>query len=244
MAISHVCLNCGRDLARVRASLDPAYRLPLVHCPTCPSVWVRRREPMAARFGAGRRVVRAGGALVLQLAAAWIILLVLAGSIAGVAHAMSEARLGFVGAAHALWEGTPAMGAPRTDLHGDRGFVLAAGVIGASIIAGAWLTATLRHARPWRVALFWPVVLVLAVSMDVLFWLPVGGARILAGDQLFYNGPGFSEWLTRVGLLAPAAVFMGIGIVAGLGVRRVEDQRRRRALVRLLRRRRRARRGA
>ncbi len=43
MAISHVCLSCGLDLARVRALLEPRYALPLVVCPDCGWAAVRRK---------------------------------------------------------------------------------------------------------------------------------------------------------------------------------------------------------
>ena len=42
MAISHVCLSCGLDLARVRALLEPHYALPVVVCPDCGWATVRR----------------------------------------------------------------------------------------------------------------------------------------------------------------------------------------------------------
>lgn len=43
MAISHVCLSCGLDLARVRALLEPRYALPVVVCPDCGRAAVRRK---------------------------------------------------------------------------------------------------------------------------------------------------------------------------------------------------------
>jgi hypothetical protein len=42
MAISHLCLSCGFDLARVRARPDPHYALPMVRCPDCGAAAVRR----------------------------------------------------------------------------------------------------------------------------------------------------------------------------------------------------------
>ena len=44
MAISHVCLSCGLDLARVRALLESHYALPVVVCPDCGWAAVRRKH--------------------------------------------------------------------------------------------------------------------------------------------------------------------------------------------------------
>ena len=43
MAISHVCLSCGLDLARVRAVLESHYALPVVVCPDCGWAAVRNK---------------------------------------------------------------------------------------------------------------------------------------------------------------------------------------------------------
>ena len=42
MPRSHVCLGCGTDISGVRAPPDPHYGLPIVTCPTCAMVCVRR----------------------------------------------------------------------------------------------------------------------------------------------------------------------------------------------------------
>ena len=46
MAIAHVCVHCGRDLARVRPQREPHYGLNLVRCPGCGAASVRRRHPV------------------------------------------------------------------------------------------------------------------------------------------------------------------------------------------------------
>jgi hypothetical protein len=47
VAMEHACHVCGEALGRVRASLDPVYKLPIVVCPTCGAACVRRRHPLA-----------------------------------------------------------------------------------------------------------------------------------------------------------------------------------------------------
>jgi hypothetical protein len=46
VAISHVCMGCGLDLARVRAAPDPHYGLPLVTCPRCAGLFALALAPI------------------------------------------------------------------------------------------------------------------------------------------------------------------------------------------------------
>lgn len=55
MAIAHVCLQCGWDLAWVRPQREPHYGLPLIRCPSCRAPAVRRVHPVKARW---RQLVR------------------------------------------------------------------------------------------------------------------------------------------------------------------------------------------
>jgi len=43
--IAHTCFECGSDLTRLPAPLDPQYRLPIVVCPGCRTAAVRRVHP-------------------------------------------------------------------------------------------------------------------------------------------------------------------------------------------------------
>lgn len=63
MPLSHVCPECGTDLARIRTEPDPRYALRLVRCPQCSRVSVRARDPIRALWRAAR--VRAGAAALL-----------------------------------------------------------------------------------------------------------------------------------------------------------------------------------
>lgn len=59
-------MQCGFDLARQRATLDPHYGLPLAICPRCGWTCVRRDLLLANRYRAIRRATEALALLVLQ----------------------------------------------------------------------------------------------------------------------------------------------------------------------------------
>ena len=124
MAISHVCISCGLDLARVRARLEPRYALPIVVCPDCGLTAVRRK-PRAWR--SIRSLV-----VTLLVLAAQVGLVV--GGLAGL-FAVSD-ELG-----HKIARGTIAT-LPRNEI------ILRLSVYAAFAIAlGAWLTAAFSHNR-------------------------------------------------------------------------------------------------
>ena len=56
MAIAHVCLGCGWDLARVRPQREPHYGLDLIRCPRCRAAVVRRKHPIWTRWRQFRRL--------------------------------------------------------------------------------------------------------------------------------------------------------------------------------------------
>ncbi len=124
MAISHVCISCGLDLARVRARLEPRYALPIVVCPDCGRAAIRRK-PRAWR--SLRRLVVSLLTLAAQLG-------MVVGGLAGLL-AVSE-ELGDViarGSFGAL---------PRDEI------IFRLSVYAAFAVAlGAWLTAGFPHAR-------------------------------------------------------------------------------------------------
>ncbi|MDQ7013330.1 MAG: hypothetical protein Q9O74_05460 [Planctomycetota bacterium] len=75
MARSHICMGCGKELARLRAPPDPHYGLPVVVCPGCGLACVRRPRGGLARWhtflralGAGLKLVGGGMLLVAVLA--------------------------------------------------------------------------------------------------------------------------------------------------------------------------------
>ena len=68
MAISHLCISCGFDLARVRIRPDPFYALPIAICPDCGEAAVRRMHPMKQAWRTLLRLKTSLIALALQLA--------------------------------------------------------------------------------------------------------------------------------------------------------------------------------
>ena len=67
MAIAHVCLGCGADLARTHVIRDPHYRLPIVICPDCGEACVRRVDPILQRWRAFQPIALALCALFVQV---------------------------------------------------------------------------------------------------------------------------------------------------------------------------------
>ncbi len=124
MAISHVCLSCGLDLARVRARLEPRYALPIVVCPDCGRATLRRKRRAWRSF---RRLAVSLVTLAAQLG-------MVVGGLAGL-FAVSE-ELG-----DALARGSFG-GMPRDEI------IFRLSVYAAFAVAlGTWLTAGFSHAR-------------------------------------------------------------------------------------------------
>jgi hypothetical protein len=145
MVISHVCVECGHDLARVRARHDPHYGLPLVHCPGCGKVTVRRMHPAWRAWRAFLRVKTSLGLVVFQLAA-------IVGFVAG-GIGISEAWGQLIEETQYLLPGE----------HFPWAFPLGMTAL-FSVALGAWLTAGFAH---WR-ARFAPWVIYFALGAGVL----------------------------------------------------------------------------
>jgi len=79
MAISHICHNCGFDLAHTCTTIDPHYHLPIVQCPNCQTHQVRRKHPIIQRWRQIRRGIctsfhltfRIGLGILLGIAMYW-----------------------------------------------------------------------------------------------------------------------------------------------------------------------------
>jgi hypothetical protein len=165
MAISQMCSNCGVDLARVRPQRDPHYRLPLVHCPTCAQVTIRRRHPLLQSWRTFRKIdvaVLILGFQFLAAAVAAVTALGFALNIDDIPRMLSDSR--------------------------DRVVIL---IFYACICAftGIWLTIGFRHLKRWQVWCGWSVVLaLLSLLILVMFSVDnqmsyddaVAGKRIMA----------------------------------------------------------------
>jgi hypothetical protein len=67
LRISHICTNCGLDLTRTPAPIDPHLALPVVVCPECRFAVVRREHPTMVWSRWVRRLVWSILALTLRV---------------------------------------------------------------------------------------------------------------------------------------------------------------------------------
>jgi hypothetical protein len=146
MAISHLCISCGFDLARVRVRPDPFYALPLVICPDCGDAAVRRRHPMQQAWRTLLRLKTSLFALAFQLA-------MLIGCTAAVV-AVSV----LVGDAWA--EGDLALPQREEVIVAFLAFAV------LPVVLGAWLTAGLGHLRGLHVWLGFSLLMLMLISLD------------------------------------------------------------------------------
>jgi hypothetical protein len=146
MAISHLCISCGWDLARVRVRRDPHYGLPLVHCPECGHTAVRRRHPISDRWRALLRLLTSLLAIVLQLAAAAFFLPMVIAACMEIGQGMPADTFRYYDPRDAV-------------LFGALVFLLALGT-------GAWFTAGLHHWRRWVPWLVFIPPMAIVLSID------------------------------------------------------------------------------
>jgi hypothetical protein len=218
MAIAHVCLSCGFDLARIRARIEPIYRLPLVTCPRCGVHAVRRRHPIWRTY---RTLLRVDAALTVLLVQFVLLVALLVANVCG-ALAVGEVVDGAI--------------QRRKLSEGEIAILVAFGLI-VPIATGTWLTAGLAHWRRfagWS-AFFLSVALILFVAMGAGFF-----GRAVADH-------GGLDWLVPVLYVVrpPRAMlemwkFIGMGLmvlpaIAGVAVLGIPVGIRLRRLGRLLR---------
>jgi hypothetical protein len=200
MPISHPCVSCGSDLAAVRARTEPHYGLPLVTCPACGDVFVRRPHPLSCRW---RSILRGGGTLIvlaLQLAAVAGAVSLIASICIGIGDDVARGRLA---------------GVPRRELV----VVSFVAFIVVPIALGAWLTGGLHH---WRRPVAWGVftaVLAAVCSADVI----VGPAALevlnAAGVTDFVRPYRPDRFVVRLALLGVVMVVALGGIPLGRWLR-------------------------
>jgi hypothetical protein len=226
MAISHICMSCGLDLARLHPRPDPHYGLPIVVCPRCATAVVRRAHPLVVRWREARRLrgamramgLRAAVGAALMAASVGMVFLVEAGAKDLGVSAFELPRLIFLGrdGAHRLPEEAPVMG----------GVLLGLWVL-LQIGVGVLLSAGLRH---WGRAIAWGVwagLLVLMLSLVPASY-PVRAAMGLAlDDPIVYDGPAWGLWAERVTIGLGALLVSPAGIPVGAGLRLAREPLRR-----------------
>ena len=195
MAISHLCLQCGADLAPVRAQREPIYGLPLVICPWCGTAAVRRVHPLRQRWRTMQRLSIALGILGGQamLLAGFITLTI----IVCVHFADLLVKTGL-------------------DAHEpDNGFVLALCFGALPVALGAWLTAGLSH---WRRLAAWGSfggLLLICLSFDTIiapaFTQLTDGLNVTAAPI----DCRWSPWAARVAVLLALLSIAGAGLPVG-----------------------------
>lgn len=216
MAVSHICLSCGLDLARVRAVTEPQYGLPVVVCPECSTGVVRRKDVLTARW---REAVRTAAAVRAILSRILSGALLMGASVGAV----------FLLEAGGDSQGRSILEMPGVLLRGDSSWTSDDGWAWVVIFFMAWagveaavgilLSVGLAHWRPralpWVV---WASGLVLLLSLNPATF-PVRAAMGWAlGDPVAYDGPGWAVWADRivVGLGAMAAAPLGVPLGWGL----------------------------
>lgn len=135
MAIAHICLDCGWDLARVRPRMEPYYGLSIVRCPRCDGASVRRVHPLLKGWKSLRRVDWAMTILVVQIILA------------------SAATAATVLAVVSLVAATGMVIADKAGSDIAWFFFVPLAVVAP--LVGAWLTAGLGHHRRLIVWLLW-----------------------------------------------------------------------------------------
>lgn len=209
MAISHICLGCGADLAGERASPEPHYGLWIVACPRCGRVAARRWTRVLWQRRRARRVRAALVALGSRMA---LLLLATAAVLVGAWYmtaTLDEVGLG--------WEDLGGVVSGRIEWPAEdwalRGgpFVMGGWVL-ACLTAGAVLGAGLSHWRWWAAWGCWGALLL------GLMWIKPAWARVDVAfhemtDPLGTHGePRAAMW----GRLAAAA--LASWLATGLGV--------------------------
>jgi len=196
MAIAHVCIQCGWDLARVRPVRDPHYGLPLVICPQCHGTCVRRRHPIQQKWRAFLRLKTSLCAMFWHAVLLMLLLMFNVSTVVGLAEAAQGNRF--------------------SELLDERREVPVAFAVGLAVvllITGTWLTAGLAHIRRWKVWMGWTVAVGLCSSIDIVEHLL---GRWLGIDWLLASNPELTRvWLLRMGMLAIMTVIALAGIPLG-----------------------------
>jgi hypothetical protein len=206
MAIAHLCVNCGLDLARVNPRREPIYGLAIVSCPRCAVVAVRRLHPLRKWLRLAIRLDAALVALLIQISLLVALTALWMHAVVGLASLLTTER----------W----------IDFAREQPGSLVADVLVIPLLVGAWLTAGLSH---WRRVLAWGGWLAwiagwLAITMIEPTYRPLSFGTV---PELFklnwttFTQALLAEWLLPVGITALLLVIATTGIPLGYAALRV-----------------------
>tara|TARA_R110000782_G_scaffold13976_25_gene41108 strand:+ start:4960 stop:5619 length:660 start_codon:yes stop_codon:yes gene_type:complete len=207
---------------------DPVERLPIVVCPGCQGVSVRRRDPMVAGFRAARRGVRAGVLVAVQ----WTVICALtAAGVWLVSDAATLASTQFGRNPLHVLVLTP--GLLRPDAQGPDLLVNAVLLLMAAGFAGAWARSALAHLPAIGVWLVWSAGVAAIATLPG--WIYVMSNALPDPPRPAWGSlrtaRSISEHLTMAMLFA---VFFAMGMPLGSSVRALwaSAKRERRAALR------------
>ncbi len=239
--MEHSCHICGGALGKVRAPLDPIYKLQVVVCPKCGAACVRRRHPISASW----RAVRRGLATAIGLGWRMVGCFLVVGFSLGLPQMLSDTfnqagplevwRMSRAGELDGRW---------MEGWKGENGPLIAGVGVAWCIGVGAALTAGFGHARRrWAV---WAIFAGALVGLSVLaefFESYVDRAmyRQQASDPMPEVSAQFSHLYRTGGWMAVGLGVAVAGVPLGRGLRRAfakGDARRWGAMRRRVRRRR------
>lgn len=224
--MSHICLSCGRDLARVRALVEPHYGLPVVVCPDCGRAVVRRRAPIIVRWRQFRRLRRS------VLGLAWrvgVLAAALGATVPVILNLASDLFRGGLRGPVGIFKAMIGL-----DLAGRRVLVSwfesnqyeIVGVLAASLMVGVALRLALSHLGRGNALIVWIVLLTLCLSLDP-FWEMIGawvmGVEDKASVDLF---PPVREWLLRLMIATLTVGVSAVGLPIGAAAERAMTDRR------------------
>jgi len=205
MAIAHVCLQCGWDLAHVHPCREPHYGLAMVQCPRCGHRVVRAPHPLRQVVKRLLRFDAAATALVVQSAlVGWF-------TVASVTILLGAVMLG------AEW--TRRQHAPDWTLTylGSSALVC--------VLLGAWLRAGLGHlsrVRAWAAWLAWMVLVLclVAVLLPMPREVPVASNLLIEGvPRAYVRQIGLGQALmSSLSAIVLVAVPGSVGVIAMLAI--------------------------
>lgn len=212
-ALSHVCPQCGWDLARVRAPLDSALGLRIALCPRCGRGWARRRPDAAAQ-----RLFRALDALsglALALLITGSLLLWSSGLILGLSRASAASPSSLAWLVHVRDAST----STGWDMERLRFLAVFAAL---SLASGAWIVAAMSHWRMGALFPLWILAIFAGSAAGEVGWALLWPVARLFGHALPYAGADAVDWAHRSELALAFAAVMLAGAPVGLGARALE----------------------